>query len=56
MTADFTEITSRIYEYAYGIDLRGYGETPRDPSGWNTPLRAAADVAETAKRVPTNSL
>lgn len=32
---------------AYGIDLRGYGETPRDPSGWNTPGRAAADVAAT---------
>ena len=29
----------------YGIDLRGYGETPRDPSGWNTPSRAAEDVA-----------
>ena len=31
----------------YGIDLRGYGETPRDPSGWTTPLRAAEDLAET---------
>lgn len=30
---------------AYGIDLRGYGETPRDPSGWNTPGQAADDVA-----------
>jgi alpha-beta hydrolase superfamily lysophospholipase len=29
----------------YGLDLRGYGQTPRDPSGWNTPERAAADVA-----------
>jgi len=29
---------------SYGVDLRGYGETPRDPSGWNTPTRAAADV------------
>lgn len=29
----------------YGVDLRGYGETPRDPSGWNTPSRAAEDVA-----------
>jgi pimeloyl-ACP methyl ester carboxylesterase len=26
------------------VDLRGYGETPRDPSGWTTPERAAADV------------
>lgn len=30
---------------AYGVDLRGYGETPRDRSGWVTPERAAADVA-----------
>ncbi len=30
---------------AYGVDLRGYGETPRDGSGWLTPRRAAADVA-----------
>lgn len=31
---------------AYGLDLRGYGETPRDASGWLTPDRAAADVGE----------
>ncbi|MEM7416925.1 MAG: alpha/beta fold hydrolase, partial [Gemmatimonadota bacterium] len=30
----------------YGVDLRGYGATPRDPSGWNRPGRAADDVAE----------
>lgn len=30
---------------AYAVDLRGYGETPRDPSGWLTPKRSAADVA-----------
>ncbi|MDE0898944.1 MAG: alpha/beta fold hydrolase [Longimicrobiales bacterium] len=30
---------------SYGIDLRGYGETPRDPSGWTTPNQAADDVA-----------
>ena len=30
---------------AYAVDLRGYGETPRDPSGFTTPARAAADVA-----------
>ena len=30
---------------AYGVDLRGYGETPRDDTGWLTPDRAAADVA-----------
>lgn len=29
---------------AYGVDLRGYGETPRDATGWMTPRRAAADV------------
>ena len=29
---------------AYAVDLRGYGETPRDTSGWITPERAAADV------------
>jgi len=29
---------------AYAIDLRGYGETPRDASGWNTPRRSALDV------------
>lgn len=33
-------------EYAvYAVDLRGYGATPRDASGWLTPNRAAADVA-----------
>jgi pimeloyl-ACP methyl ester carboxylesterase len=30
----------------YAIDLRGYGGTPRDASGWLTPLQAAADVTE----------
>jgi pimeloyl-ACP methyl ester carboxylesterase len=30
---------------AYAVDLRGYGETPRDPSGWLTPRRSAADVS-----------
>lgn len=29
---------------AYGVDLRGYGETPRDATGWATPKRSAADV------------
>jgi pimeloyl-ACP methyl ester carboxylesterase len=28
----------------YAIDLRGYGATARDTSGWLTPLRAAQDV------------
>jgi len=30
---------------AYAVDLRGYGETPRDDTGWLTPKRAAADVS-----------
>ena len=29
---------------AFAVDLRGYGATPRDTSGWNTPDRAARDV------------
>ena len=29
----------------YAVDLRGYGATPRDASGWLTPNRAADDVA-----------
>jgi pimeloyl-ACP methyl ester carboxylesterase len=29
----------------FAIDLRGYGETPRDETGWLTPNRAADDVA-----------
>jgi pimeloyl-ACP methyl ester carboxylesterase len=34
------------HEFAvYGVDLRGYGETPRDDTGWLTPQRAAQDVA-----------
>jgi acetamidase/formamidase/pimeloyl-ACP methyl ester carboxylesterase len=29
----------------YALDQRGYGETPRDDTGWMTPDRAAADAA-----------
>jgi alpha-beta hydrolase superfamily lysophospholipase len=29
---------------AYAVDLRGYGQTPRDGTGWLTPRRSAADV------------
>ena len=29
---------------AYAVDLRGYGETPRDRTGWLTPRRSADDV------------
>ncbi len=28
----------------YALDLRGYGETPRDNTGWNTPDRATKDL------------
>lgn len=30
---------------AFAVDMRGYGQTPRDKSGWLTPDRAAADIA-----------
>ena len=30
----------------YALDLRGYGATPRDDTGWLTPGRAADDLAE----------
>jgi pimeloyl-ACP methyl ester carboxylesterase len=30
---------------AYALDLRGYGKSPRDATGWLTPDRAANDVA-----------
>ncbi|MFT4789195.1 MAG: alpha-beta hydrolase superfamily lysophospholipase [Paraglaciecola sp.] len=29
----------------YAVDLRGYGKTSRDSSGWNTPDRAAKDTS-----------
>lgn len=29
----------------FAIDMRGYGETPRDDSGWFTPNRGADDIA-----------
>ena len=35
----------------YGVDLRGYGETPRDETGWVTPNRAAADLENVLKWV-----
>lgn len=33
----------------YAVDLRGYGDTPRDATGFITPPRAAADVTEVLK-------
>lgn len=41
-------LMNRLVEHGYAVyavDLRGYGETPRDATGWLTPDRAAADVA-----------
>jgi pimeloyl-ACP methyl ester carboxylesterase len=29
---------------AYAVDLRGYGETPRDATGWLTPKRSVTDI------------
>jgi len=29
---------------AYAVDLRGYGETPRDKTGWLTPRQSVADI------------
>ena len=29
---------------AYAVDLRGYGATPRDETGWLTPKRSAQDI------------
>jgi pimeloyl-ACP methyl ester carboxylesterase len=31
---------------AFALDMRGYGKTPRDATGWLTPDRAARDVTE----------
>ncbi|HET9623944.1 MAG TPA: alpha/beta fold hydrolase [Kofleriaceae bacterium] len=36
---------------AYALDLRGYGATPRDPTGFLTPERAAADVAAALRQI-----
>jgi pimeloyl-ACP methyl ester carboxylesterase len=33
---------------AYAVDLRGYGATPRDATGWFTPRRAVADILNVA--------
>lgn len=37
----------------YAIDLRGYGATPRDSSGWLTPNQAAEDLAAVLTWVAT---
>lgn len=38
----------------YAVDLRGYGETPRDDTGWLTPNRAADDVAAVIEWITAN--
>lgn len=40
---------------AYAVDLRGYGETARDDSGFATPTRSAADVAEVLRFVAADA-
>lgn len=38
----------------YAVDLRGYGKTKRDKSGWNTPDRTAKDIATTLDFINKN--
>jgi pimeloyl-ACP methyl ester carboxylesterase len=38
---------------AYAVDLRGYGQTPRDKTGFLTPRRAAADAAAVVRWAAT---
>lgn len=40
---------------AYAVDLRGYGATPRDPTGFVTPRRSAADVAAVMKYIAVDT-
>jgi pimeloyl-ACP methyl ester carboxylesterase len=40
---------NRMGYTTYALDMRGYGSTPRDASGWLTPTRAAADLAGVLK-------
>ncbi|MES2305251.1 MAG: alpha/beta fold hydrolase [Gemmatimonadota bacterium] len=39
----------------YALDLRGYGATPRDSLGWNTPDRATEDLAGVLAWVATKN-
>lgn len=39
----------------YALDLRGYGESPRDDTGWLTPDRAAEDLAAALRWVHEQS-
>ena len=51
-------LVARGYD-VYAVDLRGYGATPRDSTGWLTPDRAGADVAAVlawiGKRAPSGA-
>jgi pimeloyl-ACP methyl ester carboxylesterase len=38
---------------AYALDLRGYGASPRDATGWLTPARAVADVRAALDHIAT---
>ncbi|MDH4109094.1 MAG: lysophospholipase [Gammaproteobacteria bacterium] len=39
----------------FAVDLRGYGETPRDESGWVTPSRSADDVGAVLEWIAARS-
>ncbi len=39
----------------FALDLRGYGATPRDDSGWNTPDKAAGDTRAVLEWVATET-
>jgi len=39
----------------WALDARGYGQTPRDKSGWNTPNKAAKDVANIVQWIATQT-
>jgi pimeloyl-ACP methyl ester carboxylesterase len=39
----------------YALDLRGYGATPRDATGWDTPDRSAEDLSAALDWVAKNS-
>jgi pimeloyl-ACP methyl ester carboxylesterase len=38
---------------AYALDLRGYGATPRDKTGWLTPSRGTSDIASVLNWIAT---
>jgi len=39
----------------YAIDLRGYGETPRDSTEWNSPNKAAKDILNVLNWISQNN-